>query len=220
MSLYPETTPVPSPFPEPELLRLHQAIGTALPDKPSRVVQFLSCYPREGAGTVASELAKLESRDLDCRTLFVAMGPEVLRRAAPDLVPQASLLDVALGRAQARDAVGGMTRNIAGCDCAYLTSGDEAELLSNIAKLKDVLAQLRSRFDLVVLSTPGALADPVAVQLGTIADAAVLVIEAERTRAPAAQRTLEALGAAGTRLIGIVFNKRRYHIPDWAYRWV
>lgn len=203
---------------EAELIKLHQAIKGALPDHKSRIIQFLSCYWGEGAGTIASELAVLGSRWLDGRTLFVAMEAAALKKMEVERMAEASLLDVALGRATIQDAVVDMAPKAPNFSCSYLNSRGEAELLANHDKLKDLLSQLRHRFDFIMLSTPGALIDPIALQLGPIADGTVLVIEAERTRAPAAQQTLQALRAMDTRLIGIVFNKREYHIPDWAYR--
>jgi len=46
----------------------------------------------------------------------------------------------------------------------------------------------------------------------------VLVVEAERTRAPIVEQARRAVEANGGRLLGVVMNKRRYHIPRAIYR--
>jgi hypothetical protein len=44
------------------------------------------------------------------------------------------------------------------------------------------------------------------------------VVEAERTRAPIVEQARRAVEANGGRLLGVVMNKRRYHIPRAIYR--
>jgi Mrp family chromosome partitioning ATPase len=44
------------------------------------------------------------------------------------------------------------------------------------------------------------------------------VIEAGKTRKQVALRAKEDLEQAGGNLLGVVMNKRKYHIPDWIYK--
>jgi len=44
-------------------------------------------------------------------------------------------------------------------------------------------------------------------------DAALIVIEADRTRIPEAERTRRSLERVGVRLVGSVLNRRRDYIP-------
>ena len=50
------------------------------------------------------------------------------------------------------------------------------------------------------------------------ADATVMVVEAEKTRAPVALDLSERLKDMGAQLVGFVFNKRKYYVPEYLYR--
>jgi Mrp family chromosome partitioning ATPase len=49
--------------------------------------------------------------------------------------------------------------------------------------------------------------------VGPRLDAALIVIEADRTRVPDVERTRRALDRVGVRLVGSVLNRRRSYIP-------
>jgi len=49
-------------------------------------------------------------------------------------------------------------------------------------------------------------------------DGIVLVVEAEKTRWPVVESVKERITRSGGKILGIVFNKRRYHIPKWIYK--
>jgi len=95
------------------------------------------------------------------------------------------------------------------------TALEFAEHLAEVAKI------MRDRFDLIVIDGPALTSFPeMRVAIAGI-DGTILVIEAERTAAVAAARTMAAIEDAGGHLLGLVLNKRRYIIPDWIYgRWL
>ena len=51
-----------------------------------------------------------------------------------------------------------------------------------------------------------------------VADAAILVIEANSTRRLTARKAKESLDAAGVRVLGTVLHNRSFPIPGWVYR--
>ncbi|MBE0604271.1 MAG: chromosome partitioning protein, partial [Deltaproteobacteria bacterium] len=77
---------------------------------------------------------------------------------------------------------------------------------------------LKSRVDLVVVDSAPASNSADGVSLARTADGVVLVLEAEGTRRPVAANLLDAVRKAGGNVLGVVFNKRRYYIPDSIYR--
>ena len=95
------------------------------------------------------------------------------------------------------------------------TALEFAEHLAEVAKT------MRDRFDLIVIDGPALTLFPeMRVAIAGI-DGTILIIEAERTVAVAAGRTIAAIETAGGHLLGLVLNKRRYIIPEWIYgRWV
>ena len=52
----------------------------------------------------------------------------------------------------------------------------------------------------------------------SMVDGVVLVVEAEKTRWPVALNVKEKTEQGGGRVLGVVFNKRKYYIPEWLYR--
>jgi Mrp family chromosome partitioning ATPase len=49
-------------------------------------------------------------------------------------------------------------------------------------------------------------------------DGVVLVLEADKTRKPVAENLKNQIVQNGGNLLGMVFNNRRYHIPEAVYR--
>jgi Mrp family chromosome partitioning ATPase len=77
---------------------------------------------------------------------------------------------------------------------------------------------LRKRFDLVLIDCAPATVSPDSIALSRKADGVVLVIEADSTRWPVAETVCQQVTKAGGKVIGIVFNKRRYYIPEFIYQ--
>jgi capsular exopolysaccharide synthesis family protein len=75
------------------------------------------------------------------------------------------------------------------------------------------LEQLRAAFDFVILDLPPVNLYGDASIIGPRLDAALIVIEADRTRIPDVERTRRALERVGVRLAGSVLNRRRSYIP-------
>jgi Mrp family chromosome partitioning ATPase len=79
---------------------------------------------------------------------------------------------------------------------------------------------LREKFDLILIDSPSFESSPDGIAISRRVDGVVLVLEAERTRWPVAERLKERILLNGGNILGIAFNKRRYYIPDFVYRWL
>ncbi len=84
--------------------------------------------------------------------------------------------------------------------------------------LKKRLSELRDVFGYVLIDAPGTNVCGDAQLLGQVADAAILVIEANSTRRLTARKAKESLGAAGVRLLGTVLRDRLFPIPENLYK--
>jgi non-specific protein-tyrosine kinase len=91
-----------------------------------------------------------------------------------------------------------------------LTSGrpspNPAELLGSDL-MRQLLDALRKNAEVVVLDSPPILAVADATILGSMADGAVMVVEAGRTRSDACRRAKEALENSGVKVLGVVLNR-------------
>lgn len=80
------------------------------------------------------------------------------------------------------------------------------------------LRELRLEFDYTVFHGPPAALCSDAALLGYLSDGVILVLQAGSTRRAAAQRTLQMLRAANTRVLGAVLSGRKFPIPEGIYR--
>jgi Mrp family chromosome partitioning ATPase len=95
---------------------------------------------------------------------------------------------------------------------------DNGRVLLPVNELKERLAQLREMFGYVLIDAPGTSVCGDAQLLGQVADAVVLVIEANSTRRLTARHAKESFDAAGVRLLGTVLHNRSFPIPEKLYR--
>ena len=98
------------------------------------------------------------------------------------------------------------------------TIRDESGALISISELKFVLSRLQAMYGTVLIDAPGTGSSRDAALLGQLADAAILVVEANNTRKLAARKTKEFLERSGVQLIGTILNNRTFPIPEALYR--
>src|SRR5262245_21483596 len=75
------------------------------------------------------------------------------------------------------------------------------------------LDQLRAQFEFVIFDLPPANLYVDASILAPRLDAALIVIEADRTRVPEVERLRRSLDRVGVKLVGSILNRRRNYIP-------
>jgi Mrp family chromosome partitioning ATPase len=95
---------------------------------------------------------------------------------------------------------------------------DNSRVLLPPVQLKERLARLRETFEYMLIDAPGTSVCGDAQLLGLVADAAILVIEANSTRRLTARKAKETLDAAGVRLLGTVLHNRSFPIPEMLYK--
>ena len=136
-----------------------------------------------------------------------------------DMEPQAlSPLDV-LARRGARlekmDAHGRAFR-CAGSDRWVFRPPPHGENL-NQRDWMGLIEQTCGDFDLVLVDAPPLTRSWQSVFAAPAVDVTLMVVEAEKTRAPTAINTMDRIAAAGGEVAGVIFNRRRFHIPRAIY---
>jgi len=175
-------------------------------NKTHQVIQITSPNAGDGKSTVAANLAIALARadkrvvlvDCDFRkprvhTLFGLPNPAV------------GLASVVADQADLGDAIQACEiDNLSLLPCGPRPS-NPAELLSH-PKFQEILTDLRSSYDYVILDTPPVLAvsDPAAV--APRADGVILVFRMNGDAHPNAERARQALVAVSARLLGVVVN--------------
>jgi capsular exopolysaccharide synthesis family protein len=86
--------------------------------------------------------------------------------------------------------------------------------------LTSIFEQLAPHNDIVIVDTPALTFSPEANTILTQLDGVVLVLQANRSRLCAVERSVHQLQQLDVRIIGSVLNKMRYDLPTLIDRWL
>lgn len=189
---------------------------------PGRVVVVTSCHRGEGASTVAVSLAAalgMTGRWLVALCDANREAPGIARAIGQEEAP--GLTEILAGESDLRKAI--RTTSIA--SLKVLTAGSRKMHLSEMVEsshpdgpFKKLLDALRQEYPFVVFDAPPVLDCSATLNLASMADGTVLVIEAEREPYEVAQMATDLLKSARAKVLGAVLNKRQFHIPGFLYR--
>ena len=201
--------------------RVRAGLRFAAVDKNVRVILVTSGFPAEGKTTLAVNLA-LATAETGVRVLLVDADfrrPQVAERF--ELDGTVGLTTVLVGGVKLEDA----RRPYGTTSLDLLLSGDvppnPSELLSS-SRMSEVLSDLSSRYDLVIVDTAPVLSVADAALLAPHVDLVLLVADSSKTRKAQLTRSIRALEGAGAHISGVVLNrvkksKRRddyYYAPN------
>ena len=80
------------------------------------------------------------------------------------------------------------------------------------------LRKVGRQFDFIIFDAAPITTFPETRLLGEKVDGVILVIRSGKIRQQVAIRAQKELEEAGARVLGVVLNRRKYHIPDWLYK--
>jgi Mrp family chromosome partitioning ATPase len=205
-------------LPPNELTRLCRAIEGAVSHADCHIVQFLSAYPGEGSSVIAFEAAIVAATLLGKRVLYIDSQSPQRHNFAKTLAAYVSVpLDVPTqeGISLQHSIV---TVERTKLFYATLQNQEAKNALPDFEGFHSTLQTLRASFDLIIIDSPAILTHVFSSVLAKLCDGCILVIEAERTRAPVAAEAIQLIESSGGRVLGTVLNKRRFYIPQWLYR--
>lgn len=84
--------------------------------------------------------------------------------------------------------------------------------------LRPLLDQLGSRYRFVVVDGDAVYSAADTLVISTQVDGVIIVVGSEDTRWEVAQAAVQRLTQAGAKLVGSVFNRRKYYMPKWLYK--
>ncbi|MGH1542070.1 MAG: GumC family protein [Arenicella sp.] len=194
-----------SPFAE-SINHIRTGIVYSDVDNPPKIVLVTSSVQGEGKTTTSSNLA-LSFAQLG-KTLLIDAD---LRRPRIKNVTQThsdhGLVDYVAGAVELEDCI------VSDHDCEQLDilncgmpPPNPLELLASV-KMRSVLEQLCKQYDHVIIDTAPILPASDAIVLGQIADAIVMVVEADKTRSHIAEDAVKRLHSAHVELTGLVLSQ-------------
>ena len=80
------------------------------------------------------------------------------------------------------------------------------------------LSKMRRNFDYVILDGPPVISSPESLVIGAKVDGIILILVSGKTRRSVALKAKKEIERSGGNFLGMVLNKRKYHIPKWIYK--
>jgi Mrp family chromosome partitioning ATPase len=207
------------PIPHDKAVGLFHSLEAGITDDNRRIVQFISPRSGEGVSTIVFELAKVVAEGLD-RSVLILYDDRF--HSGLSVIPSAENqhgLDEFLRGSCSLDEVllQVSTAPLFVSNFSAKPSVPIAQIFGS-SKMLSLLEDLRRQFDLILIDSPSLEVSADGLALASKVEGVVLVIEAERTPAPVARKAKELIIQSGGRLLGLVFNRKKYYIPDWLYR--
>jgi protein-tyrosine kinase len=207
-----------APEMEEEMITLYQNITSSLPDIPRPVIMVMGSQSNEGTSTIVRQLARTASLRLAKAVLIVDIDrsrPEF--QVFVDVKPECDIEEVIQTEAPVEKSFCQVEDSSLYVMPLFQQSRMSPRTLDS-AKNSVFWEHLRDRFDMIIVDTPPASQFSDGLSLVRQVDGVILVFEAEKTRWPVALSVKEKVIKQGGNIIGVVFNKRKFYIPEWLYK--
>jgi len=200
---------------ENEMIALYQNIETLLPGLERKVILFLSAKEGEGTSTIVREFARIAARKMGKLVCLLAAGHQSQQQCIfLHIIPEGGKEIVPDGGTTGSGCFNEMDLEMCPID---LTHG-HAPLNFYSPKIEDFWDSLRQKYDLILIDSSSAANTPDGIEIARRVDGVVLVVEAEKTRWQVVENLKEKIENSGGNILGVVFNKRRFYIPENIYR--
>jgi len=181
------------------------------------VLAVMGCQRDEGASTVAANLATTLSQHGDANVLLIdadILHPSVHQAFKTKLSP--GLTDI-----MADLSNGGTIQSLPGQNLHILSAGAADGNLSEVFDsdgFTRLLTSAKHSYRFIVVDVPALGDASSSVRLASLCDGVVLVIESGQLRREVVQNAREQLLKSKANVLGVVLNKRQYHVPQWLYK--
>lgn len=205
------------------LRAVRTAMQYAAPDKTMQVVMVTSSIPREGKSHFASSLAQLAANGGQ-KVLLV--DADLRRPTVADkfkLTPKAGLAELLIQTAKPKDVIVQLPNHGQLNLLPTIAHTQFAQELLNSQRMRDLLAEWRKTYDLIVLDSPPVMAVADALTLSSMADAVLFMVRWGQTPRPLVASAIKQLQTANAPLAGTVMTRvnleqqSRYGYSNYGY---
>lgn len=190
----------------------------AQPDAKLKTILITSPGPGEGKSTTAANLAiTLAQNGMQTLLVDADLRKPVLHSVL-SVSKEPGLSHFLSGRAQLESICKPTpVTNLFLAPCGVIPP-NPSELLGS-RKCKELIDELKARYDFVLFDSPPAIAVADAMILSSLLDGVVLVISAGETHLPSIHKVLCSMGNVKAKVIGGVFNKSHFRRSYWYYKY-
>jgi protein-tyrosine kinase len=198
------------------LRSLAQRLSLNAGEHAPRVVAFIAARTGEGTSTLALQYTALLSHESGKHILLIDGSSNVSKVYADvGLTDREGIIDAALSGQPLESA---LHEIMPGFSVARWVGNIQNRAVSDrIMQNPEFWKKLQSAFGCVIVDAPSLQASFDGVVLAAKAEATIMVVEAESTPVPVAQKLRDTLTDAGAKIAGVVLTKRRYYIPQGVY---
>ena len=186
-------------------------------DKPIKTILFTSTAQGDGTSTTVVNFATSLVKDTELRVLLVDAN---LRTPC---LHEAFGVDQTRGLSDLLLKVGDMTsrmKKIGATNLYIMPCGGKHSnpvSLFESSPFDRFLQETHAWFDFVILDAPPAIGFSEAKVICKKVDGVVLVLGSGTTRRQVALKAKREIQEAGGKVLGVVLNRRKFHIPTWIY---
>ncbi len=196
-----------------DLLRLCECGTPSVPG----AIALVGCHSGEGVSTISALLARQLAQRGEGRVLLIDANfvrPSQHSKFGTKLSP--GLVDFGSNGLSGITCI--QSADVENLD--ILSAGNGAQDLSAkvLKAFSQALPALRREYSFIICDLPPLLEHGPSMRIAALMDGVVLVVEAEKTRWEVANKVREALVQADSNVLGVILNKRRFHIPEWLYK--
>ncbi|MBI4963101.1 MAG: CpsD/CapB family tyrosine-protein kinase [Desulfomonile tiedjei] len=207
-----------------EFYQLERALFGKSDSKESHVVQITSSHSGEGVTSTTLALATFLARQHPSEEVMVVEAN--LREPCFEQLlafkAEGSLFDVLRNSGSLRHAIHKLPDygfSVIPAGRPHVTDTFISYDL-DLERVDDVLAVLKKKYRYVLVDSPPVVPFVDATTICRMADGVVLLVESEQTRSEVVDHTIQKLRSAGAEILGIILNKREFHIPKRIYRFL
>jgi protein-tyrosine kinase len=197
---------------------LRNAIEVEFEGKKKKSLLFTSAMEGEGTTTIATNFARmlaLEGRERILLCEMNARAPSFSTVFSAD--GDAGVTDYFMSNTSLQSLVRSSDQD--GLDLLYVGRRDATVIQLNLKHLFPRLIEEALRtYDTVIVDAPPIIMYPEAPPMTGFVDGVVMVVHAGRTKRELVQRALQSIASFRGTVLGVVLNRKKYHIPAFLYR--
>jgi len=201
-----------------EMTWLHHQVESLLTNTSNKIIQFMGSRRGEGVSTIVREFAKVAVERHGKSVLVLdAAYQDPARRININVTCEYGWLDL-LEDGQPIDKA---FFRVGDSNLYFAPISVQASLIPPIKDLSmtvNLWSKLKERFDLILIDSSSDANSSESIALSKNVDGVLLVLEAEKTRKHAIEKIKNRIVSGGGTVIGVIFNKRRYYIPDYIFK--
>jgi Mrp family chromosome partitioning ATPase len=199
------------PVKDEEMISLLRTLQQTGPARTRWTLGVISTLPGEGTSTIARGLARIVSKNPKAKVLICNVPTDSESTLTRD--PYLEAGEFRPGHMDFTWLPGGQVAVGSLGEPGFMNA-----IASDIDAVTAMVSRLSAGFELVILDLPPVSKSVIGPALSKALDGVLLVVEAERTRSLSVRATQKTIKVHGGTVLGVVLNKRRFHIPGFIYR--